>query len=241
MIHHFANQVIGVANHRPHLIVFFGNIGLQRSGRQGQMHQRHGIIDKEWAFLVLGDEIKQELVEEIRTKFSGIGFAPLLAVDVGIPVALVADLKMLVVIGILLPASPHEIFIKAMLNHGIGLKPEIIHLPLTGRCGLIAGGFHHLPEAWVRLPVIVPHAPAGGVPVVHPSVAEGILPSEKAKTRRGALGHRIGIDEFRTRGRQPVDIGRLNPFRSVTADPLLAQIIEQDEHNIRLGGLFWSR
>ena len=99
--------------------------------------ERHREVEHHRLFLVLLQIIDEKVAIDIWTELAFIRLAPILRVDVRIPIALAAGRVLRFV------AGPHAPVIEAVFGERIGLDSKVVDLPLAGDGRLVAGRFHH--------------------------------------------------------------------------------------------------
>ena len=200
-------------------------------------------------------EIDREFLKHIRAEFARQHLALAIAHQHRIPIAAL-DLprRLLQEVGVVLPDCPlepglellidlvpvdahrrHQRFLKPVLPDRIGLVVEIVHLPLAGNRGLVTGIAQHAGNGRLALPIESAAAVQGGVVMQVPAGAKGIAPGEELHPARTANRGRVTIGETHAGRRQPVDLRRAALFAAVTVEPLLPEIIQQDEYDVRPG------
>ena len=120
-----------------------------------------------------------------------------------------------------------------MFFQNVGLHTEIVNLPLTRNAGCISSGLHNACEGHIFIGIkVTATSPARHIPVIHPPIAEGILAGHEGNPCRGALRHGVRVVKLHARLGQRINMRRLDVVRAVTADPVLAQIVDHDEEDV---------
>jgi hypothetical protein len=179
---------------------------------------------------VLFHECSDEVAEYIRTKCTLVCPAAFPGMDIRIPVPLIRDSFIAT-----FSTGPHTIFIETRLHHGFGFQPEVIDLPFPGGAGVVAGTLQDPGEAGIHTgvePCSV--SPAWDIKMIDPSVRMWILPGQQSHPARGTLWHGPGIVKKHPFPGHVINIEGQDRGGTITADPFLSKVIDEDENDIRL-------
>ena len=86
----FPCQMVDVTNHRLMLVDFALNLGIERRINHWSMRQCKRVVDEERFVLIVGDEIKNELIVDVRAELSLVGLTTSLGMNIRVPVSLAA-------------------------------------------------------------------------------------------------------------------------------------------------------
>lgn len=174
---------------------------------------------------MLADEVNEVVAVEIGAELIGVSLAAFpFDVDVRVPVAIGTGRVVCFV------AGPHAPLIKASLIHRVWFDAEVVDLPLARGTRFITGLTQYVGISCIFVRIeMCPCSLARHIPVVRPAMPKRVLPGQQSDAGGRALRHTPGIVEFHPGCSELVDGGCIDPLCAVATDPLLTQIINQDE------------
>ena len=176
-----------------------------------RVREHHRIIEEEWLLLLAGDKIQRVAADQVRPVFV-VRVIDLPAVDFQA--------------GVLVAARPAVELPQAILVEAEMPRPlvTVTQLPLARDARRIARRFEQVSKRLLRR---VEVAEAGVVPLVAQARHQG---------HAGGRAERLHVALFKTHaGRgEPVHHGRLVALAAVSRDTFVAEVIDQDQHDVRL-------
>src|SRR5262245_40707146 len=130
-------------------------------------------------------------------------------------------------------AGPNQVLLKSMLCQRARLVIEIIDLPFAGDARGIASVTQETRKNNITLRIKAAAAVQRCIVMQSKARTMRITPREQNSTAWSAYRRRVAVFDPHSCSRQPVDIWSASFLASVAAKPLLADIVEQNENNVR--------
>ena len=197
------------------------------------MGQDRRLIKKKRFVTVTFHEVDRVIREDVRAKLTLSIDAFTVANDIGVPVTFFVCGQS----GLSL--WPNAVLLKSMFFKCVPLIriKQIIDLPLAGNGGLVSGITQQTRETDLTIPVQKTTTVDCRIVMCVPTGTKGVTSSQQHGSRGTAYWCDIEVAKFHSGGTETVDVGGLVFLTAVAPQPVLADVIEQNENNV---GLFFD-